>query len=58
MKTKFYKCLFFSYYFSKGLKWFKLFGVKISFKHIINYNFKKTDQNKGFFIGWWLITIT
>lgn len=54
--SKFYKCRLFSYYIDKGIRWFKILNFKLSFKHIINYEFKANNP-KGILLGWWLITI-
>lgn len=56
MSSKFYKCVFFSYYIGKGIRWFKVLGIKLAFKHVKDYEFK-ADNPKGMFIGWWLITL-
>jgi len=56
MSSKFYKCALFSYYIDSGIRWFKILGLKLSFKHIKNYKFN-TDKPKGYVVGWWLITM-
>jgi hypothetical protein len=56
MKTKFFKCALFSFYLGNGIKWFKIFKLKLSFKHIENYDFK-TNKPKGIYLGYWLISL-
>jgi hypothetical protein len=56
MKTKFYKCAIFSFYIGKGIMWFKLFKLKLCFRHINEYEFT-IDNPKGFFWGNWLIDL-
>jgi hypothetical protein len=57
MSSKFYKCAFFSFYVGEGIRWFRLFKLKLSFKHINNYKFK-VDKPKGFFLGYWLVNLS
>ena len=56
MKSKFYRCAVFSFYIGEGIRWFKLFKLKLSFKHINKYKFKTNDPD-GIFIGYWLINL-
>lgn len=55
-KSKFFRCGFFSFYIAEGIRWFRLFKLKLSFRHINNYKFE-SDDNKGMFLGHWLITL-
>jgi hypothetical protein len=48
--------MIFSFYIGEGIRWFKLFKLKLSFKHINKYKFK-TDNPDGIFIGYWLINL-
>lgn len=58
MNSKFWKTKCFSFYICNkiGYIWFRLFGIKVSFKHINKYNFKD-ETPKGFVLGYWLISI-
>ena len=56
-KSRFFRCGFFAFYIAKGIRWFRLFRLKLSFKHINNYEFK-SDDKKGIFLGHWLISLT
>jgi hypothetical protein len=58
IKCKFLKTKCFTFYKCEkvGYIWFRLFNLKISFKHIFNYDFKD-EEMKGFLISNWLITI-
>jgi len=57
MKSKFFRCGFFAFYIANGIRWFRFFKFKVSFKHIINYKFKSDDKKEGFYLGYWLINL-
>lgn len=57
MKTKFYRCNLFTYYYGHGIFWFRLIRWGLSFKHINDYAFSESEERapKGILYYYWLI---
>ena len=53
-KSKFFNSLILSFYIGNGIFWFKIFGIGVSSKNILKYNFTNDDK-RGWYFNKWLI---